>query len=100
MSEKTSNEAIKQTSNTSSNQIVIVVLVIIAIAAVTGVMVHRNDTSSSNRALMSTEAMQKVAVHKAASAAAMKQAETDKMAAHTAMMNDASASTGSSTMAQ
>lgn len=88
-----SDEAVKQTNHGASNQLIIVIIVTIALAVATGLVVRHNDTTANNHAMMTAEAMQKTEVKKAATAAAMKQAETDKMAAHDAMMHDTSTTT-------
>lgn len=72
--------------NTKNIQIGIAVAAVIVFSAATALVVHHNDTVSNDHVMMSSQAMQAKAVKNAADTAAMKQAETDKMAApHDAM---------------
>ncbi len=86
--------------NTKNIQIIIALIAVIGFSAATALVVHHNDKVSNDHALMTSQTMQAKAVKKAAADAAMKQAETDKMAAHDAMMHATTSSTGSTPTGQ
>jgi hypothetical protein len=79
--------------NSKNIQTVIAIIAVIGFSTATALVVHHNDTTKNSQAMMASDAMQKKEVSKAATDAAMKQAETDKMAAHDAMMHQTTTST-------
>ena len=74
-------------------QLIIAALVVVVISVATGTIVHYNDKTANDHAMMESTKMQNSALQKAASDAAMKQSETDKMAANDAMMHTNQAAT-------
>ncbi len=75
------------------NTKVIVVVAIVLVAAFsigTGLVVHHKDQTNNTHAMMANSAMEKDAIMKAETNAAMKQKQSDEMAAHNAMMNTSS----------
>lgn len=81
--------------NAKNIQIIVAIVTVIGFSTATALVIHHNDKISNDHAMMMSDAMQAKAVKKAASDAAMKQQETDKMAAHDAMMHDSSTQTTS-----
>jgi hypothetical protein len=70
---------------------VAVAIVLIAVfSAGTGLVVHHDDQTNNAHAMMVSDAMQKTAIMKAETSAAMKQKQSDEMASHDSMMNDSS----------
>ena len=70
--------------------IVIAIVLIAAFSTVTGLVVHHNDQTNSTHAMMMSDAMEKTAIKKAETSAAMKQKSADEMAEHDSMMNGSS----------
>lgn len=81
--------------NTKNIQIGITVVAVIVFSSLTALAIHHNDKVSNDHAMMTSQAMQAKAVKKAADTAAMKQAETDKMAANDTMTQGATNSSDS-----
>jgi hypothetical protein len=81
-----SSEPIKETTgNRSTSIFVILAIATLIVGLSTAAIVHYTDTMNTAHNAMVSDAMQKKAIHDAATSAAMKQAETDKMAAGDAM---------------
>jgi hypothetical protein len=70
--------------------IVIAIVLIAGLSTATGLAVHHNDQTNNTHAMMMSDAMEKTAIKKAESSAAMKQKESDEMAEHDSMMNSSS----------
>jgi hypothetical protein len=65
-------------------------ILIAVFSAGTGLVVRHDDQTNSAHAMMVGIAMQKTAIMKAETSAAMKQKQTDEMAEHDTMMNGSS----------
>jgi len=76
--------------------IVAAIILIAAFSIGTGLVVHHNDQTDSTHAMMVSDAMEKTAIMKAETSAAMKQKQSDEMAEHDSMMNSSSSSTNMS----
>jgi hypothetical protein len=72
--------------------VVAAIVVIAAFSVGTGLVVHHNDQASSTHAMMVSNAMEKTAIMKAETSAAMKQKQSDQMAMHDSTMNGSSSS--------
>ncbi len=75
--------------NTKISAVVSIVL-IAAFSVGTGLVIHHNDQKNSAHAMMVSDAMEKAAIMKAKTSAAMKQKQSDEMAAHDSMMKSSS----------
>ena len=72
--------------------VAVAIILVAVFSAGTGLVVHHNDQTNSAHAMMVGNAMQKTAIMKAETSAAMKQKQSDEMAEHDAMMNGSSSS--------
>lgn len=79
--------------NIKQSYLIIGILIVIGFSAATAVVVHHHDKVANDHAMMASEAMQKTEISKAATDAAMKQQETDKMTVHDAMLHTTKTST-------
>jgi hypothetical protein len=70
-----------------SMQLTIAVVVVVGLSVATGLMVHHNDDTNNAHAMMMSDAMQKTAIKKAETSAAMKQKQSDEMTDHDTMMS-------------
>jgi len=70
--------------------VIIAVVLIAAFSVGTGMLVHHNDQTNNAHAMMVSNAMEKTAIMKAETSAAMKQKQSDEMAEHDSMMNSSS----------
>jgi hypothetical protein len=75
--------------NTKVTAVVAIVL-IAAFSVGTGLVVHHNDQTNNTHAMMANSAMEKDAVMKAETSAAMKQKQSDEMNTRNAMVNGSS----------
>jgi len=73
--------------NTKTTQAVLAVVLIAAFSIATGAIIHHNDQTNSAHAMMVSAAMEKTAIKKAETSAAMKQKQSDEMAEHDSMMS-------------
>jgi type IV secretory pathway VirB6-like protein len=74
--------------NTKTTSVIVGIVLIAGFSAATALVVHHNDQTKNAQAMMMSDTAHKKAVQKAASDAAMKQKETDKMASQDSMMHD------------
>jgi hypothetical protein len=72
--------------------IAVTIVLIGAFSVGTGLVVHHNDRTASAHAMMVSNTMEKTAIMKAETSAAMKQKQSDEMVAHDSMMNSSSSS--------
>ena len=71
--------------NRMNTKVTIVIVLIAVLSTATGLVVHHNDQMNNAHAMMVGSAMEKTAIKKAESSAAMKQKESDEMAEHDSM---------------
>lgn len=67
--------------STKNMQVMVAAVLVVGFSAATALVVHHNDIVANHNAMMASQAMQEKVVKKAMADGAMKQAETDKMAA-------------------
>ncbi len=60
--------------------VVVAIVLIVAFSVGTGLVVHHNDNTNNTHAMMVSDTMEKTAIMKAETSAAMKQKQSDEMA--------------------